>query len=456
MRRVARGKLADMSAAEVNGGRASVASWLRAAPRHELLPPRRRAATTSEAGAEPLDQLDLGRGGALTVAEVESGFVVVPVADADRSPRRAVAGDGVFAAMLRTMRRAASHGAFRGEAFGGALDDGTDDEVAIDVDQSNDSVVVGGSAVVKLFPLTSPGPQPGLELPVHLAAVGFPFLPAPLGALRWTSPLGEDVVLATAASFLPGARDGWDWYLARLLGWLDGEADDGPAFGPAPMLGRIGAAMHVGFATASDVIPHPVSTADASTAAAWRRAALGVADEAIALTDGDEGARLAARADAIRAELEGLGDAAGTVMTRVHGDFHVGQVLEWRDGYAVTDFDGNPMAAPAERGAPDTPARDVAAFVRSIDHLGRVASTRRPGHDERIASWIETSRRGFLDAYRHELAERGMPDLFDERLLRPLEVAQECHEYVYAARFLPRWRYVPDLAIRALFPMEDR
>ena len=100
----------------------------------------------------------------------------------------------------------ASDGAFRGEAFDGAVDARTTDEVAIDVDQSNDSVVVGGSAVVKLFPLTSPGPQPGLDLPVHLAAVGFPFLPAPLGALRWTSPAGDDVVLATAASFLPGAK----------------------------------------------------------------------------------------------------------------------------------------------------------------------------------------------------------------------------------------------------------
>jgi len=50
----------------------------------------------------------------------------------------------------------------------------------------------------------------------------------------------------------------------------------------------------------------------------------------------------------------------------------------------------------------------------------------------------------------------GWERLFDERLLRPLEVAQECHEYVYAARFLPRWRYVPDLAMQALFPTKDR
>ncbi|MEX0650719.1 MAG: hypothetical protein WD186_01675 [Actinomycetota bacterium] len=45
--------------------------------------------------------------------------------------------------------------------------------------------------------------------------------------------------------------------------------------------------------------------------------------------------------------------------------------------------------------------------------------------------------------------------MFDARLLRPLEIAQECHEYVYAARFLPRWRYVPDLAMCSLIPMEE-
>ena len=100
--------------------------------------------------------------------------------------------------------------------------------------------------------------------------------------------------------------------------------------------------------------------------------------------------------------------------------------------------------------------RDVAAFVRSIDHLGRVASTRRPGHDDAIERWIAASRAGFLDAYVGELEAAGSPDLFDERLLRPLEVVQECHEYVYAARYLPRWRYVPDLAIRAMFPKGDR
>jgi maltokinase len=435
--------------------RVDLEEWLRAAPLHDLLPERRRGADVGSGSVEPLDLLPLGEGAAVAVARSDEGVVVVPTVEAASGPRRAVAGDGVFAAILQAMRSGTAGGAFRGEAFGSPWSVG-DDEVAIDVDQSNDSVIVGGSAVVKLFPITAPGPQPGLDLPVHLASVGFTALPAPLGALRWTSPEGDDVVLATAAAFLPEARDGWEWYLQRLLGWLDGDASDAEAFDPAPALGGIAAAMHAALATPSEVMTRPTATADRATAERWRRVALAVADEALAVTDGEEGERLTAFSAPIRDELDRLAEAERALTTRVHGDFHVGQILEWTGGYAVADFDGNPVAPPGERQAFDTPVRDVAAFVRSIDHLGRIASRRRPGRDDAVESWIARSRAAFLEAYRRELAAAGAERLFDERLLRPLEVAQECHEYVYAARYLPRWRYVPDLAMRAMFPAEDR
>ncbi|HYJ61518.1 MAG TPA: aminoglycoside phosphotransferase, partial [Actinomycetota bacterium] len=60
-----------------------------------------------------------------------------------------------------------------------------------------------------------------------------------------------------------------------------------------------------------------------------------------------------------------------------------------------------------------------------------------------VRAWIDDARAAFLDAYRRA----SDPALFDERLLRPFEVVQELHEYVYAARYLPRWRYVPDAAL---------
>ena len=62
-----------------------------------------------------------------------------------------------------------------------------------------------------------------------------------------------------------------------------------------------------------------------------------------------------------------------------------------------------------------------------------------------LKAWIARSRESFLAAYRAELGDRA--DLFDERIVRAFEVAQEVHEYVYAARYLPRWLYVPDASM---------
>ena len=449
-------KLADVSDPDVREARDRIEAWVRGASHRDLLPARRRDAAGEGVGATVLAATRLEGGTWLIVAEVGDGhgLLVVPVVDAGHGPKRAVAGDGAFAAIVRAMDGSATSPGFHAEAVGSttsAIATGAH-EVAIDVDQSNDSVVVDDRVVVKLFPRTSAGPQPGLDLPVHLAAVGFDAIPLPLGALRWAPPDRNAAVLATATTFLPGARDGWEWYLELVLARLDGALGDAEALAPAPVLGRIVGGMHASFATASSVIPDPVRAADRATAEGWRDEALATAREARELTTGEEGDRLAARFDAIVAELDGLGRASGVATTRVHGDLHVGQVLEWRDGYAITDFDGNPVAPPSDRAAYDTPMRDVAAFVGSVDHLGRVASTRRPGAEEAVEAWIERSRTAFLDAYRTTLAERGASHLFEPSLLRPLSVAQECHEFVYAARFLPRWRYVPDLAIRALFP----
>ena len=68
-----------------------------------------------------------------------------------------------------------------------------------------------------------------------------------------------------------------------------------------------------------------------------------------------------------------------------------------------------------------------------------------------MAGWIRDASDACLGAYRRELAALGASVLFDERLLRPLRVAHELHEFVYADRYLrPSWLYVPDRALAAL------
>jgi len=136
------------------------------------------------------------------------------------------------------------------------------------------------------------------------------------------------------------------------------------------------------------------------------------------------------------------------VVIRTHGDLHVGQILRWRGGYAVVDFDGPPTG-----GSTWEPAvRDVAQLRTSLLHVGQIANRRTAGrHLGELLEWGRASADALLDAYRTGLAVRGLAHLLDERLLRPYELAQECRELVYAARFLPRWRYAPMGVLRSWY-----
>jgi maltokinase len=372
----------------------------------------------------------------------------------DEAGRPAVAGDGAFEGMLMVLRDGADNGRFSCIRMGDVPEAGG--ERAIEVDQTNRSVVVGERAVVKLFRRTTPGPQPAIDLPAHLAEVGFREMPTPLGALVWTDPSRDPadatVLVATAAAYLPGARDGWDWYLELLLGWLRGDHGDEAALAPAGPVGRLAGSLHVALATGSSRMPSPVAIVGRAEVASWKRRAAMSLEEALAWAGGDEGSRLRERSGRILAAFEIFDDVETASAMRIHGDLHVGQILRWEGGDAVTDFEGNPLTPSEIRNAPDTPMRDVASLIRSIDHLGRIAQRRRAGSLPEIERWIEASRSAAIEGYVGALREAGHASLFEPRLLFPLEVAQICHEYAYAAQHLPSWMEIPDLAIRAIFP----
>ena len=420
-----------------------------------LLPPRRveGGATLDEVAVR--DLLPLPDGQIVSVLRSGDEVLVAPLVPGHADVRRAEAGDGAFEGLLALILEGEPVGRFKLRRFSRPADGAPPElrgERAIDVDQSNESVVVGERVVVKLYPFTAPGPQAGLELPVHLAEAGFDRIPTPIGAVTWFDDDDEEVLIATAAAYLPGARDGWAWYLDLLLTWLDGESDESSALEPAREVGGVAAGLHAALATPTTVLPEPVHLVGPTTLASWHARAVATLDEALALTHGPEGRRLRTVADRARADLDTFDELPGTLAMRIHGDLHVGQFLRWEHGLAVTDFDGNPMAPVGERRALESPMRDLAALVRSVDHLGRIAQGRREGRDADIDRWIGSSIAGVTEAYWEELAAHGRADLFDGRLLRPFEVAQEAHEFVYAARFLPRWRSVPDLAMAAMFP----
>jgi maltokinase len=331
----------------------------------------------------------------------------------------------------------------------GPLDAGPLDERGITVDQTNTSVVVGERVVVKwLRSDGAAGPRRTPDLLAHLAAVGFTRTPTPHAALYAEPTTGSPSLVALVTAYLPEARDGWEWCVEVLLDHLGG----GPAAEFAADLGALTAELHAALATASPVFPEPVTyVQDATWASSGLAAVTDVLDlmPADAATGDDDARWLARHADRLRADIEPARSVARTPVIHLHADLHVGQILRWRGGYAVIDFDGNPtVTAP-----PMEPAvRDVAQLRTSLAHVGQIADRRSQGrHTATIVRWSRQAADDLLAAYRLGLRERGLEWIFDERLLRPFEVEQECRELLYAARFLPRWRYAPMGVLRSWY-----
>ena len=300
-------------------------------------------------------------------------------------------------------------------------------ERAITVDQTNQSVIVGDEVVVKWLLPPVHAPHPGVELLHHLAARGFDDMPRFLGVEQ-----RAEMVLAVATEYLPGALDGWDWFVDDVDAWLRGASTLDAVVAWASRMGRLAAALHSALADLQRNV----------VAARWyHRQAVDRLDDALRIVGSDEGSRLQNMAPAVRRALAPLASGEVLAAHRIHGDLHAGQFLRANDRIVITDFDGNPLADSAECRLPQSPLIDVASMVQSIDHVGRIVVKRRhPDRGADVDEFIEAAIDAALAAY----------GPVDRDLLHALRVAQELHEYRYAATHLPRWMYVPAAALPAL------
>ena len=300
-------------------------------------------------------------------------------------------------------------------------------ERAITVDQTNESVIVGEEVVVKWLLPPVLAPHPGVQLLHHLAARGFDDMPRFLGVEQL-----DEMVLAVATEYLPGAFDGWDWFVDDVDAWLQGSTTLEVVVAWASRMGALTATLH---AALSNLQRGPVA------ARTYHLQAVDRLDDALRIVDGVEGARLQEMAAAVRRALAPLESGEVLAAHRIHGDLHAGQFLRADDRVVITDFDGNPLADSAERRLAQSPLIDVASMIQSIDHVGRIVVKRRhPDRSAAVDEFIAVAVEAALIAY----------GPVDRELLHALCVAQELHEYCYAATHLQRWMYVPAAALPAL------
>ncbi len=333
-------------------------------------------------------------------------------------------------------------------------------------DQSNTSVVLGDSLLLKGYRRIQPGLNPDLELTAYLSEeAGFPGVPRLAG---WAEAVTREAGTATVAmlsEFVAHADDVYEATAEQLAALIaaPGSVSIEWATELAEDLGTLVAGLHAALATppadAPDLAPR-LATHDELKA--WRMDAhrqLNAAINAVAPVDAalaaelrDAGAQIAARASRFEAA------ATAPLVMRIHADLHLGQILTADDGYRVIDFEGEPLRPIEDRRRLDSPLRDVASLLRSLDHVARSAARRAerrvgapiedPGLD--IEAWIERSRARFLRAYAEGLRRAGAPFAPDLDLLDAFEVAKECYEFVYAATVLPSWLWAPRDGMRWL------
>ena len=317
-------------------------------------------------------------------------------------------------------------------------------------EQSNTSVVLDCTRddtgepvplVVKVFRMLAHGDNPDVVLQGALRDAGCDRVPGVVGAVRaaWPVTTGSGEVggtgghtayghLAFAQQFLADVRDGW-----RLA--LEAAGDGSDFTAQARELGAATAQVHTTLASALPTVP--------STPADQARLVDEMRERYAAATR--EVPSLAEHAERVEAVYAAAQEASWPALQRIHGDYHLGQVLHSPErGWVLLDFEGEPLRPLAERSEPDQWVRDVAGMLRSFDYAGGSVERERGG-DAR--AWVLDCRRAFLDGYAdaagHDPREQGA-------LLAAFELDKAMYEVVYEARNRPGWVDIPLGAVARL------
>lgn len=308
------------------------------------------------------------------------------------------------------------------------------------LDQTNTLVVLGGRLLVKAYRRLEAGVHPEVELLTALDRVPDAPVPAFAGALIFRpADGGEPTALALAQAFVPDAVTGWEPPIVALAALLRRKSAAEGAhmtpraadLSPYRAAGVATARLHAALAQAL-----PTRPAEPQDRARWHAEATETLEEAATAEPA-----FASSFDAIRRGLEPLRGrtAAPVTLQRTHGDLHFAQLLRDDDAPpTIIDFEGDPTRPLADRRRLDTPLRDLASLLRSIDHIGSAASRRADWADP--GAWIAAARAQALAGYREASPPTAAP--LDLPLLHALELAKECGEAVYAQRVLPEWAYV--------------
>jgi trehalose synthase-fused probable maltokinase len=375
-------------------------------------------------------------------------YLVPAVADGD-ALREPGDGEGAWREIARRIvagpsQAAGVQGLFRFEPTPAGRELLTSDGEVIErrftVEQSNTSVRLGDRAVLKIYRLLEPGTNPELEVNAFLTRLGFRYAPVLGGTLSYETADGEPAAAAMLQQLVASRGDGWDWALRSLTAPPDGPLR---AIAGASQIGGVTAELHAALAARPEEPGFPAREATGDELEAWRASAERQLEAALGAVAGPQAEELRRLAPRIRERFAAITDVEGARLSRIHGDYHLGQLLRTEEGFMVVDFEGEPARLLDERRAPASPLRDVAGMLRSFDYAARTAERQASAGSFDAGAWVGDARGALLNAY-------GLIGSSEETLLAAFELEKACYEVVYEANNRPDWTWLPLGALERL------
>ncbi len=348
----------------------------------------------------------------------------------------------------------------------------------VGVEQSNSSVIIGDRILLKIYRRPETGIQPELEVGRYLTEEAhFDRSPALLGVAECMPRDGAPTAIAAAFECITNQGDAWGIIVEALSRHLQqavltsDPAPGDPGRMPetlaypldlADSFGKVTARMHNAFAAAQSdpaFVPEPVNEGHIASwverAREQGEAAFDLlAASAPAMSGGSEIADLIDMRNEVIGCLEEFAaiPPAGQCI-RVHGDYHLGQLLVSKTDLWIIDFEGEPQRPLAERREKTSPMRDVAGMLRSFDYAAWSAFDRaaslapdQAGAMRDLAlNWRDAATAGFLSSYFGSYAGdiRSSALKSDQQLLDLFLLHKAFYEIAYEATNRPGWLTIP-------------
>lgn len=376
-------------------------------------------------------------------------------------------------------------------------------------EQSNTSILYGSKLITKLFRRIQPGENPDTEIGRFLTEVAhFPRIAPFLGDIRRQSGRNsEATTLGMLQGLVENEGDGWQFTLDELARYFESvvtcpvpeELGTAASFlaslhhssearvpaiarehagfylEAAALLGRRTAEMHLALATPTEqaaFAAEPFSADDLGADAdrvtaqiarsldALRRSFTGLSDE----TTGDTAALILSRRKELlerAGALRSIPPAQAGLRTRIHGDYHLGQVLRSRQDYVILDFEGEPARPLVERRAKQSPLKDVAGMLRSFSYAAFAGLDsfvqRHPTALKTLEPWAQLWQNAvtteYLYAWRSIGGESsGLVPAPEQAhaMLNAYLLEKALYELLYELNNRPGWVRIPLLGILAL------